>query len=369
MKKIAIVTWCSWHNFGTFLQAYALQKTITSLGYQCSILDDRDIIFYKVDWKSAIKNAIKRFHPCYRHFLLNKSKGDARFDEFKLHFLKVDSDVNDKNVVSRRYDAFVCGSDQIWSIAGIHEARRWYYFAYFTDKPKIAYAPSGANYLPDNKRPIYRSLIKDFSAISVREPQAQNVLQSLTDKKVELVVDPTLLLDKQEWTKIADASSKQLINSKRYLLVYFLTSNQSYIDVARKYASEHRLRLVAFYIHRTYKQWADELITGGPLEFLSAIRNAECVFTDSFHGTIFSTIFERQFVLFKRFKETDNAKSLNSRIYHLMSMMGMPDRIIDESGTDKIEILPTINFDNVKEALQPYITTSKQFLIHSLNEI
>lgn len=126
---------------------------------------------------------------------------------------------------------------------------------------------------------------------------------------------------------------------------------------------------MAFCLHESNDFWADELLCAGPLEFLTAIKNAEVVFTDSFHGSIFSTIFEKEFFLFKRFKDTDGDQNQNSRIYHLIAMLGMPNRIFDENNLDAIDQQSRIDFEKAKDSLAPYIEKSEQYLINALNEI
>lgn len=282
--------------------------------------------------------------------------------------MMIDTSVADKSSLSQRYDGFVCGSDQIWSVSLVTEMRNWFYFANFTNKPKIAYSPSlGASFIPNCKQDTYRRLLQGFKCISIREPQGQKAIQALLDMKVELTVDPTLLVGKQEWLKITPPVLKQI--EGRYLLAYFLTSNDCYTKAVCQYAKRQKLKIVAFYQSSSCQQWADELICGGPTEFLSAIKNAEFVFTDSFHGSIFSVIFEKQFILFKRFLDSDGEQNQNSRIYHLMDMLGMPDKIIDENNTEYIDKMPRIDFDKVKASLSPYIESSKKYLTSALNEI
>lgn len=367
-KKIAIVTWCTWQNFGTFLQAYALQHIINSLGFQCKILDDESLVKIATGRKRHIKAFIKSVLPTYSHYIKAQSAIERCYHEFKAKYLQVDYDVSKYKDVSHRYDAFICGSDQIWNPGGLVDEKNRWYFANFTDKYKIAYAPSiGINYIPEDKKELFKQLICNFKHLSVREPQGQKAMQELVDTPVALTVDPTLLLPEEEWIKITPPPLEE--TRRKYLLAYFLTYNPHYIEETLQYAKKHGLQVVAFYVHREYRSWADKLLAVGPLEFLSAIKHAECVFTDSFHGTIFSTIFERQFMLFKRFDETNSVLNQNSRIFHLMSMMGLVDRIIDKDNLDKIYTLPAVEFDKVKLSMAPFVESSMEYLKNALDEI
>lgn len=203
MKNIGIITWSSWHNFGTFLQAYALQMKIASLGYECKIIDDEAIIKDRFNWKWELKKLIKCASSQYRSFHKCQRRISNNYRKFKHDYMAIDKDVASKAALSSRYDGFVCGSDQIWSVALVSDDQNWFYYANFTHKPKIAYSPSlGASFISEDKVEIYRNLLSEFKSISIREPQGQKAIQALTNKKVELTVDPTLLISQRDWLRI-----------------------------------------------------------------------------------------------------------------------------------------------------------------------
>lgn len=358
MKKIANITWITYPNFGTFLQAYALQQYIISLGYEDTILDDSSIIDTHVDWKFRIKKWLWRLDSTYRRFVYNQRKSNDLYETFKNNHLIIDKNIADVKRLSDTYDCFVCGSDQIWNPFSLKNPKAGFFYADFTQRKKIAYAPSiGVSNIPDEYIERFRNLIKDFACLSAREIQGQMIMKELSGKAVVKVVDPTLLLDKKRWENLLPDHERHKV---KYVLGYFLTPNPIYIEAAKKYAHEHGYEFKMFYTDKTYFDEADEVITAGPIEFLQAIHNAEYLFTDSFHGSIFASIFDVQFITFKRFKKA--ATSQNSRVENLLKMMKIEDRLLSEEEVGVIDQLEPIDFEKVWEYLSPFITESKEYL-------
>ena len=366
MKKIVIITWITWNNYGTYLQAYALQQALQAMGYDCKILDDACYIPSKGDWRSWMKNILKSVHPKYASFYHSQRKMRKGFAEFKKNFIYLEKRTSDVDFLEKTYDVFVCGSDQIWNPYSLMNSNWDFYFATFTDKIKIAYAPSlGVSAIPNSFINQFSKSICNFNFLSAREEDGKKIMYKLTGKHVEKVVDPTLLLSRSEYSQMIACLPPQ---RRDYLLAYFLTPNPAFIHAARIYAFNHQLKFKLFFTDQSYRGLADELIAGGPLDFMRAIRDAKYVFTDSFHGTIFAYIFECQFVTFLRFGK-DDPNSQNSRVENLLNMMGLSDRLIDKGSISSIDTLQEIKFTKVQESLAPYIEPSKQYLVHALQTI
>lgn len=362
MKKIASITWITYPNFGTFLQAYALQQYIVSVGYEDAILDDSTIIETPVSWKYTIKKMLWRLDKGYRRFVNNQKKSKELYESFKRNHLIIDKNIEDPLKLDARYDCYVCGSDQIWNPFSLANPKSGFFYADFTKQKKIAYAPSiGISKMPDEYRNRFKSLIKDFSFLSAREPQGQQIMEELSGKFVANVADPTLLLDKTRWEMLLP---KQEGVKDKYILGYFLTSNPIFIEAARKYAHSHGYKFKMFYMDMTYYNEADEVITAGPIEFLEAIHNAEYLFTDSFHGSIFASIFNVQFITFKRFKKS--VTSQNSRVENLLKIMKIEERLLSEDEVSLIDSLEKIDFEKVWKNLTPFIKESKEYLNNAL---
>lgn len=366
--KLAIITWCNYHNFGTFLQAYALQTFLKGLGYEVTIIDDYEFSVKRHLWacfKFSVKTIVKKlfFHSKWQIEKIDK-ESDVLYDVFKRKYLIVDFDIIPLQKLNDRYSAFICGSDQIWNPGGFLRDGNDFYFASFASKPKIAYAPSlGVKEIPLEHRVRFSQLISDFSFLSTRERIAAKVLTDISNKRVDTVVDPTLLLDRQDWYRLVDV----YISSEKYIFVYLLTYNQVYFEKAKEYANKYNLKL------RIVKPCGvnipiDEIESAGPMEFLKMIAGASYVMTDSFHAAIFSLIYRKQFVVFKRFRET-NTLSQNSRLEYLLNMADLYERLIDEENLNNIYSLQIIDFKIVDVKLNNYITHSRDYLQNALKTI
>lgn len=366
--KIAIITWCNYHNYGTYLQAYALQAFLRKYNHEVSILDDYQYSVKLpsfVKTKILIKKLIKQvfFHSSLTDDKLDRSS-DALYELFKQKYLQIDSDVRQLEQLDGHYDAYICGSDQIWNPCVFDRVGHEFYFASFGKKPKIAYAPSiGVKEIPNEYKEHFSKLISDFAFLSTREKNASEILKDLSGRCVETVVDPTLLLSRQDWYQLVSPSEKTL----PYIFVYLLTYNQTYIDRVYEYSERYNLKI------RMVKPCGINIpIAGveaaGPLEFLKLISNASVVMTDSFHAVLFSIIYKKQFVVFKRFKDT-NRSSQNSRIENLLSMIKRQNCFVDEDTLSKIGEVKKFDFDEIDKKLAPYVNKSKDYLLNALNVV
>ena len=362
-RHTATITWVTYCNFGTFLQAYALQKYVTGLGYNNAILDDLSMIVNHANWKYRLKYFfLFLFDTRYRRYEISKKQANELFGNFKCTMLNVDSCVSYLSSVDARYEIFICGSDQIWNPFLLNNPNVEFYYASFTNKKKIAYAPSiGVSEVPQLFKDKLKVLTSSFDFLSAREQYGVDILYELTGKEVVRVVDPTLLLDNAQWSMLLPKESHF---KEKYILAYFLTPNQVYINIALEYARQKGLRLKMFFTDKVYYNIGCDLITAGPIEFLLYVRDAECLFTDSFHGSIFASIFHTQFFTFRRFKNT--IESQNSRVENLLEMMGISERLLDENSCNKVNELSDIDFVCVDNNLAPFISKSKEYIKKAL---
>lgn len=362
-KKTATITWLKHYNYGTYLQAYALQQYIKSLGYENVILDDH---YLKNENKSFFSSALTKFKMMGRDLISyrygrSRKKTKKLFNVFSDNHLSVEHNLN-SDYLNSKYNRFICGSDQIWNPGQKHLVP--YYYANFTKHKKIAYAPSiGVSVYPDFLRQDFIDLTSDLTALSIREEVGRKIVSSLLNREIETVVDPTLLLTDQDWKQIISTDNQ----TKPFVLAYFLSPNSWYIDYVMQYAKEKELPLKMFFVNCKYTKLPVDLITVGPVEFLQLIHDASYFFTDSFHGTIFATVFETLFITFKRFSD-HNAKSQNSRVENLFSKMNISERFIGKNECRKIKDLPPINFEKMKESLSVEIEHSKKYLIEALSK-
>lgn len=358
-KRSATITWITYHNFGTFLQAYALQQYIMQQGWSNAILDDSAMIEVHVNWKYQIKKFLMRkFQTSYRRYEQSRKHSDSLFDEFKHKCLIIDNEIDNLSKPDEKYDVYICGSDQIWNPFAFENPNVEFYYASFTTKKKIAYAPSiGVSEVPQQYKEKLKEFTSCFDFLSAREQQGVDILHELTGKEVVRVVDPTLLLKREQWNVLLP---KNAPCEENYILAYFLTPNIVFINAAFEYARKKGLRLKMFFLDKSYQRYDCDLITAGPIEFLHYVRDAKCLFTDSFHGSIFASIFHTQFFTFKRFKQT--VKNQNSRVENLLKIMNISERLLDEKNYNNINELSDIDFSSVDYNLGPFIKKSKEYI-------
>ncbi len=354
-RNTATVTWITYLNYGTYLQAYAMQHTLRKLGYENHIIDDGRVL-----QSCSIRKALGKI----KRFILKTgmpAEVIRKFEKFKDEHLLIDNKWKTLEELSSRYDTFICGSDQIWSA---HSKVRSYYFLGFTHKTKIAYAPSlGTPTLPIEYCKEVSSLLADFKAISVREESGAEALERAIGRKVDSVLDPTLLLNANEWNEIA---SPVLSSQEEYILCYFLTPNSWYMDYVKEYAIRHKMPLKILALQKEYRHYGDERLLAGPGEFLSYVRSAKKIFTDSFHASIFSLIYSKDFVTFKRFD--DEAKeNQNSRITDLFNKLDIMPWFVGKSDLDKIESLETPPFEEIHKKKNSLKACSIEYLKTALS--
>ena len=261
------------------------------------------------------------------------------------------------------YDAFICGSDQIWSPYLMNPP---YFLSFVPDnKPKIAYAPSfGITSTSAKKEKIICDLVKRFDYVSVREKQGSDFLKRITGKDYPVMVDPTMLLERKDWEKcISDRIEKE-----KYIFCYMLTYNAKYVNVVKEYADKNKLKVILIKNDTGFENTGFTVVEdAGPQQWLNYIKYAENVFTDSFHGAIFSIIFHKELVLFKRFSDKSRT-SQNSRIYTLTEMLDIKDRIVAESSLDKIGNMKTIDFEKTDCIMQTNSKKSGDWLLNALEK-
>lgn len=368
--QVAIVTWCTYTNFGTYLQAYALQNYISGLGYEVKILDDSSIIPIPKTLRYRLLHPIKEqikflLKPSFRKLDKQDIRSKGLYKSFRDDYLVIDKYIHPLQDLDKKYDIYVCGSDQIWSPIGFDtDENKDFYFASFSKNRKIAYASSiGVSKIPEKYTNHYKQLLSSFSSLSSRENNGVNELAHITNKSVEHVVDPTLLLSKDQWTDLLAKEGNNGLSKERYVLLYLLTYNLSYIQNAIVFAKRNNLELKV--IHSIGVSMNDlRTEDAGPIEFMKLIKNASFIFTDSFHGTIFSIIFEKQFITFKRFKDEDK-NSQNSRVYDLLNQLKFGDRLKGEDSHAR-ENYESIDYANVQTTLESFVQSSKNYLVKAL---
>lgn len=359
--EIGILTWHQYDNFGSALQAAALVKTITDLGYEVSIINYRkkgDYSTLQIILRQIVGSLLQ--HLPYTVFPGKR----YNFLRFRERYLKQTRAVGKQEIAGLLANCrvVVCGSDQIWAPNVLDTV----YMGDFTGSEclrKVSYAASiGLNDIPDELVGIYRKLLSEFSFISVREDRGRVLLKEKCNIDSTLVIDPTLVIDKESYINI---EKRVHPIEEEFVFCYFLSSKSFYKEAVIKYAEERNLHIYGITNEPTDNEWMSVISGAGPQEFIWLIHNAHTVFTDSYHGTIFSIIFQKNFYTFKRFSNDDPVNQ-NSRIYQLDKYFGIGSRFLSSDNTtlDK----PELDFNSIEKQLVKLREVAKSFLINALEK-
>ncbi|MBO7237952.1 MAG: polysaccharide pyruvyl transferase family protein [Elusimicrobiaceae bacterium] len=329
MKKIGILTFHNANNYGAVLQAYALKSTLTRLGstahvlnYYCPKLqrEYKGIPVFKKSFAEIIKYPFKLlFFPILRKQIAR------RFKSFREQYLLdtkplLPSIIGDN---TQSYDAFVCGSDQVFNPRITHFDSN-YFLAFSPNKSKnYSYAASfglALEYLRPEERAFFAKQLAHFNQISVREMQGAQIVEDILASKAQVHIDPTLLLTKEDWKKLA-----VLPKTKNYVLLYLMYEDPNLISLAQQLARQKGCELL-FISHSMYfrKTVPAPYIKPTPQEWLGLFLNAQYVFTNSFHGLAFSINFNRPFFVGRL---PNKRGAINSRFDNLLEITGLQNRL------------------------------------------
>lgn len=374
--KIYTMTWYEGNNYGSVLQAYALPKAIESMGYPCQILGYHPSKAMSLKQKIANKSLMATV--CYKvnekamqlFGKKNVSSGIAdsmalfyAFRETEMQVTERCSDAASITQVCGEDAVFICGSDQVWNP---YYYDPYYFLSFVKEKRnKISYAPSfGVSQIPDSKKKKIQDALSSFEHLSVREQSGKKIVDSLTGKSAQVVVDPTLLLPLEQWNSISIDNQED----EPYLFCYFLSKNEDYLCIAKTIAEKFHLKvrmlpMVAadFTRPETIKQAV------GPREFLGYIKNAAFVLTDSFHCSAFTIRYHRQFYVLQRFASKD-VRGQNSRIESLLRLSSFEDRLIVPGESEEYCLLDDQRFTRSDSQMNQEIARSRAWLENALKK-
>lgn len=365
---IGIVTPYKTINYGTKLQAYAMQRLMSKY-------EDAELLGFISGSDSRISSVIGKMRlKISRRLAKNKSavrtpemkQRDKAIVGFDAHykFGRVFKGNSELKKEVKKYSSVVCGSDQLWAPTNV--IADYFTLTLIPDEiNKFSYAASfGVNSVPASMRNKYKKYLSRLNSISVREEQGKKIVKDVAGLDAQVVLDPTLMLDKEEWAKLAEESSIKI--NEPYIFCYFLGTNKAHRDFAVKLASEKGMKLVTVPHFREFAE-ADvdfgdtPLYNAGPVEFISLIANASYVCTDSFHGTVFSVLFNRQVAVFERFKST-SSESTNSRIYTLLDSLGLKNQLFHSESETRRFAESSIEYGDVISKLEALKADSFRFL-------
>ena len=369
-------------NWGGVLQGYAL-KTYLEREFPSSQVD---ILYYKSSSNIVYPNKFRQalqYSPLEiikRIFASLKKSNICEIDQklsnrrklFKIFtdkYMTNSKIYNDNNLVraAKEYDCLICGSDQIWN----PNVAKPGYFLSMVDMEciKVSYAASIArNSLTKYEQRKMLPLIKKFDFVSVREKTAKMFLELYSENEIgaEEVLDPAFLLNNEKWSELSGVS----VSDEGYVLAFFFSESLKYRREIKEYCESRGLTLkfIPFarnnYISTDEVGECERIYDVGPIEFIRLFQQATCVFTDSFHGSVFSIIFNKPFCVFERDKNTKTSK--NSRLYDLLNKFSLEDRLVRDEKCLGSVISLKIDYDEVNKKLSTYRNISRNFIEKSL---
>lgn len=387
-KKIALVTCYFQPNYGSQLQAYATQKffddihvpnetimidglkgEINKAKYKYFLSKIFDANTIKDKWATVKKVMAKKSNPTYAAHLAERYRMFDGFAQHEFHLSERYGSFAELSHAARDYRMFVVGSDQLWLPSNI--AANYYTLNFVpTDVPKLALATSfGISQLPKAQAKIAQQFLPRIDYCSVREVSGQKLIKNLTSRDVPVVCDPTILFTAEEW---GEGVSKERFVKEKYLLCYFLGNNPIQREFVKKVKALTGYKIVQL-------QHCDEFIASdesfpdeapynvGPKEFIRLIRDAEYVFTDSFHCSVFSMLHAKKFFTFRRYNN-DSIVSTNGRIYSLLSLVGQENRLLKGNENPEDVLAMDIDYNEVHAKLNELRLFTKNFVFEALDK-
>ena len=366
------------NNYGTSLQGYAMLKKIQQLGYEVEVIKyiKRLSTWQKIkfvvnalragEWKNiqhrlTSKQMLKKY-PVYAAGIAERTTAVNAYKQKKLIPLfheYIGYDALHKG--SLNYAAVVVGSDQVWTPMSL--PNKFFNLLFVSDSVrKVAYASSfGVSEIPSFQRKATGAYLDRFYKIGVREQRGKEIVEELSHQKATVVADPTMLLSREEWEQeIADAHTT---TEELYIFCYFLGTNQEARKAAKELKEKTGYKIITIRHMDEYVP-EDELFGDeapynvDPNDFVKYISRAAYVCTDSFHCTVFSILFHRQFMTFYRFAEGSKT-GRNSRINSLFDLFELQERLYKG---DINKITNPIDYNSVDEKLSEMRKESIYFL-------
>lgn len=379
MKKIGIITILNVNNYGAELQAFALHHKLKLMGYDNEIIN---YLYYKNPQyqnensskpliKTSIKNTLKDLvlkwldkYSAFKYPKIAKIR-KQRFDDFHGEHTatsRVYKSYSELYGANLDYETYIVGSDQIWNPNnGTNIAP---YFLTFAPENanKVSYASSfGISAIKETYYPQYKKWIHNLDYISTRESDGVDIIQKVSGQKATHVVDPTLLLSKSEWEGLMVPYE----HKEPFILLFIFKKNRYAEELAYKIQERTGFKIIRVCKNERPLEPDNKILNirdFGPLEFLGLYSGASVVLTTSFHGSIFSLIFEKPF-----YTITPASKNNNSRQESLMAVVDLQERLLREGDEVDLDRLNNIDFKAVKSKLNTQIDISTSFLKQSLN--
>lgn len=350
--KIGILTINDNDNYGNRLQNYAVQEVLKKNNCDVETIKNEP---YTNTKSNFLLRVLKNLN--YKGTYSTNFDRRTNFEKFNSNIVFSRKRITAYSKCNKNYDFVIVGSDQVWN-PYFGRMRDVDLLSFVDDEKKISFAASfGVNEIPQKDKKRLADALHGFKKISVREDAGKEILKEVIDRNdVEVIVDPTMLIDANEWENII-RKPKHKIDFK-YVLLYFLGNiSKDKMDKIEKYAEDNNCKIINILDKN------DVFYDSGPSEFLYLIKNSEMICTDSFHACVFSMIFEKAFVVFER--EQNGIKSMNSRINTLLNKFDLNTHFY--SAEKKLEEYNICDCENIRKKLQEEELKARNFIVDALD--
>lgn len=349
--KTGILTFHRAYNYGSALQAYALNRVLNDEAGTAETIDFRNVcqdeLYTIFNHGKSPKDLVRNFLSLIKYRQLKQKK--KSFDDFINNEIKLSGlttyDRRELEELNDQYDYFVCGSDQIWNVF-CSDFSEVYLLDFVNDKSKcISYAASiGIGEIPEENKKMFSELLKGYKAISVREKRGAELIKPLVNQNVSVMPDPVVLLGREQWSELAEDA----VIKGKYILGYYIGDVPGMRDFAVKLHKKTGCKVVVINKNiRDLLYYNKKYYSAGPKEFISLIKNAEYVCTDSFHAVMFSIIFHKNFWVFIDGKKQNSG----TRIINILEKAGLTDRAVNGS-SENLLIDKEIDYSGIDEIIK-----------------
>lgn len=370
--NIGIMTLQGAKNSGAVLQAYALSKATKNFGHEVDIINFiSDGEFKRSNNKISLNKAILARKMYYLFFKKSIAERNKLFESFSKQYLKTNPAdhrirENELSQLTNSYDCLICGSDQIWSQdPKLYDKSDAYFINFPYRGRRVSYAASFGDKIEHTKDITEKVInyVNKFDYVSVREDEARCYLKN-NGINAEVVVDPTLLIKSDEWKKIAITPKI----TDKYILYFSVNSRKYSIHIAKKISKETGLKVIEINPHpKSWNSGFEKHYSAGPREFLGYILHSEYVVTNSFHGTVFSTLFNKKFVA--AFDQVNGEIKTESRKESLLRKVGLLDVMTTENNDIDYKMLENINWNLVNKKIAELRMRSLKYLENAIGDV
>ena len=366
MVKVGLLTIFHAYNYGAVLQAYATYESIENLGARCELINydcttmkrDRQLFVLPDSLSSLLRNIRTLFHlkeiesrnQKYEKFIRKMSISDRRW-------------FNNYDFTDAQYDVIMTGSDQTFCLhlRNNPSEMKAYFLPICGDQRRVSYAPSmGEKVCENTKEEIewMRNRFLMYDKLSVRDQKSADFIESLIGVRPNVVLDPTLLLNSEQWDKLI--TDEEAVESGRYIFFYTVLSEQWVVDYAINIAKKLKMKLIAVHGQNRYEigKGIERILDCSPQHFLNLIKNAEYVITTSFHATAFSVIYNKPLISI--------ALGEGNRITSLLDQLNMNSAIVTESTYKSKDVFYT-NYSVANDKLNELRSNSLKYLANIIS--